>query len=277
MIKQTTIASLTFGPWETGIVIDNSDGFDFPVPRVDIKNFGNADGAKLGSALYGSRKMALEGRIIGDDPADFELKRRQLQSALNIRKGLQRATFVTRGGLTVRADVISTNRLGMAYTKGSMIICDFRLELEAPFPFLLGNTVKVKKITAGSGGGGAVPSAIPFALTGVDDSQNTVENLGNVEAWFKARIYGPITNPVLKNSTTDEQWSLTYDLATANDYVDMDFRLHTVKLNNNLNIYQYHSGDWWKIIEGVNYLKLLGSALNGGYAEITYQDHYLGI
>lgn len=276
MIKQITIGGLTFGPWATGILINDHQGFDFPVVRTDIKNFGNADGALLGSALYGSRKMGINGEIIGESEADYELKRRQLQSVFNIRNGLQRMIIETTGGLIVRADVIVTNTLGMDYSKGSRIRGPFRLELESPFPFFLGNTIHTQRIIAGTGGGGVVPSAIPFQLTGQDLSTNNVTNNGNVEAWFTSRISGPITNPVLKNATTDQQLSITYDL-DSDDYIDLDFRLHTARLNDNLNVFEFISGEWWKLEEGVNTLKLLGSVLGGGYVDVTFQDHYLGL
>jgi hypothetical protein len=276
MIKQIALGGLTFGPWSTGITIDDHFGFDFPVVRTDIKDFGNADGAKLGSYLYGSRKMAIEGRIIGDDVSDFEAKRRSMQSALNIRKGLQRAVITTQSGLIVRSDVILTEPMGMDYKQGEAIRCPFRLEMVAPYPFLLGNEIKTNTIVSGEGGGGAVPSEIPFELTGADISGNNVTNNGNTEANFTARIYGGVTNPVLRNATTDEQLSITYAL-DADDYIDLDFRLHTARLNDNLNVFQYVSGDWWKIQEGVNSLKLLGASFTGGYATVTFQDHYLGI
>lgn len=280
MIKTITLGGLTFGPWDSKIVYENSSGFDFPQVRVDIKEFGNADGANLGQYLYGSRKMSIEGTIFGDDEADFENNRRLLQAAVSLKRGLQRMVIETNGGLIVRADVIVTNRLGMNYTKGERIRCPFRLELEAPFPFLLSDTVITKRIVPAAGGGGPVPAPIPFPITGADESSNIIVLGGNVEAFFNARIYGPITNPVLRNASTDLQLSITYDLPTADDYIDLDFRLHTARLNDNLNVYQYVSADpedWWKLQVGSNQIRLLSSAVNGGFADLTYQDHYLGV
>lgn len=277
MIQQLEFGGLIIGPWSTGYTIENHSGLDFPVVRVNVSDFGNTDGSTLGSHFYGSRKMSIEGQIIGASPADFESKRRALQAACDISGGLKRLTITTRGGLVVRADAIITNTPGMVYEKGHMVYGNFRLELTAPFPFFLGNQIKTQVISPVIGGGGPVPSPIPFPIGGGDESGNIVNNLGNVAAYWTARIYGPIEDPVFRNATTNEQVTFDITLATSDDYLEFDSRLNTVKDQDGLNQYDLKTGDFWKIKPGSNYLRLLAAEVNGGYAVITYQDHYLGL
>lgn len=280
MIQKFEFGNVTIGPLtnRAGYVITSERGFDFPVVRVGVSDYGNADGAALDSYFYGSRKLSLQGEIWGLDASDYEAKRRALQTACDISGGLKRITITTRAGLVVRGEGIITTTPEMTYKDG-VIRGPFRLEIVMPFPFLLGNTIKSQTIMPSIGGGGPVPSPIPFPITGGDESANVLTNDGNVDGYWKATIIGPIETPTLMNATTNQQITFDINLVYDSEWIEIDSRLGTIRdqAGNNVADIAGDNPNFWKLAQGTNQIRLLYESVNGGYAFFNYQDHYLGV
>lgn len=268
---------LTLGSYTSGYLFSLLEGFDFPQARIDIKDKGNSHGAVLGSKHYGRRVMRIEGEIVASSEADFETKRKNLVEACAFHNGLKDIIITTREGLELTTNAIVNVKPDLPYKKGKMIRGEFRIELVAPFPFLKSTTEQNETVEVYTGGGGEVPSAIPFAMTAGGGTAQTVENGGNVFAYPIIKIYGEIENPSILNETTGENFSLTYSLG-AGRYIEIDVLNRTVKLDDDTNLLQYFSGDWITIAIGENILKLTGTNPSASAEAIfTFADNYLGI
>lgn len=280
MITSLTVAGLTIGTIDSnlnGYFIYRTSGFDFPITRVAVTDNGNYNGARLNRALYGRRVMSIEGEIIADSPETYETMRRAMQEAFDVMRGLQRATIVTRGGNSVRADVILNNKLEQPYEKGMVVRGEFRLELTAPFPYFVGDVENSSNVYIFAGGGGEIPMEIPFEMGSGLSGDTVINNAGNTQAIPRITIYGEITDPQILNATTGEQLSIDYTLG-ADDYIELDFYTRTARLNGSINIFNNVSGTWWDLERGNNTIRLVGASYAGeARAVITYQDYFLGI
>lgn len=278
MITQITINSLIIGTYASGYLFKQLSGFGFPEIRIDVKDRGNYDGAKLGNYNYGRRIMSIDGEIIGSDADDYETKRQALERAVRIGNGLSTMEIETRGGLSLQADVILNALIDVPYKAGNVVRGDFRMEFVAPYPFIVGQTENTDELSVYSGGGGTLPATLPFSLGVGGSGAEVIVNAGNGKAYPTFKIYGAISNPAISNDDTGESLSIAYTLSTSTDYIEVDIFNRTVLLNGVTNILQYVSGDWLTLEAGNNTIKLTASSNSAGAKlEITWRDHYLGI
>lgn len=278
MIVTITFGSVTIGAYSSGYLIDKLKGFDFPEVNVDVADRGQYHGARLNSYSYGERLFTINGSIYGTSASNLETKRQALQKALDLHGGVQTMTLTTRGSLALQAEVIAIAKFGVEYKKGSMSFCDFMIQLVAPYPFLLSQVLNSEEVEPFSGGGFAIPFAIPFSMGVGGSGTTTVTNDGNARAFPIITINGPIENPSIQNSTTGETCSLNYTLSTSTDYIEIDTYNRTVMLNGVTNLRQYFSGDWITLASGDNSIKLTGSSTGADTGAIfSYRDHYLGL
>lgn len=277
MIKTIQIYNLTMGTLESGYIFGNLTGFGFPSLKVDIKERGSTHGADLGVKLYGRRVMGIELEIIGKNTTDYETKRRALELACDITRGLQRIYITTRSGIEVICDAIVTGDFDLPYTKGQMIFSSVRLELTAPYPFFNSKDQKSSLISLWSGGGWGLPFELPLDMSCGGDVVANVVNDGNTKSYPIITLYGQLEDATLTNETNGDTFSLDYEIADASQVVIDTFN-RTIILNGTTNLRQYFSGDWLSLDPGGNGIKL--TATTYGYNAlvlITYRDSYLGL
>lgn len=277
MIQTIKIHNLTMGTLDSGYIFGNLTGFGFPSLKVDIKERGSTHGADLGVSLYGRRVMGIELEIIGKNTTDYETKRRALESACDITRGLQRVYITTRSGIDVICDAIVTGDFDLPYTKGQMIFSTVRLELTAPYPFFNSKDQKSSLISLWSGGGWGLPFELPLDMSCGGDVIANVINDGNTKSYPIITLYGQLEDATLTNETNDEAFSIDYDITDGSQVVIDTFN-RTIILNGTTNLRQYFSGDWLSLDSGGNGIKL--TATTYGYNAlvlITYRDSYLGL
>ena len=276
MIKTIQIYNLTMGTLESGYIFGNLTGFGFPSLKVDIKERGSTHGADLGVSIY-RRVMGIELEIIGKNTTDYETKRRALELACDITRGLQRIYITTRSGIEVICDAIVTGDFDLPYTKGQMIFSSVRLELTAPYPFFNSKDQKSSLISLWSGGGWGLPFELPLDMSCGGDVVANVVNDGNTKSYPIITLYGQLEDATLTNETNGDTFSLDYEIADASQVVIDTFN-RTIILNGTTNLRQYFSGDWMSLDPGGNGIKL--TATTYGYNAlvlITYRDSYLGL
>ena len=116
-----------------------------------------------------------------------------------------------------------------------------------------------------------------MALNADSGGKITAVNNGNGIFYPTARIYGPVTNPALRNDTTQKETNFTLTLASG-EYLDVDFKRKTVTDNYGTNRYATKSGDWWYVQPGSNVIKYLAGVYNATtYTTFSYRDSYLGM
>lgn len=277
MIQTIKIYNLTMGTLDSGYIFGNLTGFGFPSLKVDVKERGSTHGADLGVSLYGRRVMGIELEIIGKNTTDYETKRRALESACDITRGLQRVYITTRSGIEVICDAIVTGDFDLPYTKGQMIFSSVRLELTAPYPFFNSKDQKSSLISLWSGGGWGLPFELPLDMSCGGDVIANVVNDGNTKSYPIITLYGQLEDATLTNETNGEAFSIDYDITDSSQVVIDTFN-RTIILNGTTNLRQYFSGDWLSLDAGGNGIKL--TATTYGYNAlvlITYRDSYLGL
>jgi hypothetical protein len=84
----------------------------------------------------------------------------------------------------------------------------------------------------------------------------SVTNSGDADSPPILKLYGPTTNPTVKNITTGESISLTYTLAEG-DYIEIDMSKITAKLNGvtDVSYAVTFPADWWMLDPGANELE----------------------
>lgn len=115
------------------------------------------------------------------------------------------------------------------------------------------------------------PYGTELGVTGAD----SVENLGDVEAIPRFRIDGPITNPELLNNTTGKSIKLVYTLA-AGEFLEVDAGRKTVLLGGSASRFSavvFPDTKWWRLVPGLNDVRLLAAAFSAGAALTVYWRH----
>lgn len=142
-------------------------------------------------------------------------------------------------------------------------IANVMLYSEKPFAEdATATTVDTSALTAG-GGGFVIPLTLPTTFTASSGGTSTVTNNGDFYAYPKLRVYGPITNPNVINSTLGQRLVFSGSIADG-DYWEIDLFEKTVRLNGltSIRALTVASSSWFKLGFGNTDLQLSGSGYN---------------
>lgn len=140
------------------------------------------------------------------------------------------------------------------------------VELFATDPLLYSAAETTTALTLSAVSGGfTFPLTFPltFGATGIS-GVTTVTNAGTAAAAPRFRVYGPVTNPTLRNETVDR--GITVEVAlTTGEFLDIDVANRSVLLNGTVSRYSSLSlAQWWDLEPGVNqirYSAVVGTAV----------------
>jgi hypothetical protein len=119
------------------------------------------------------------------------------------------------------------------------------------------------------------PITSPIETELAPTGQALVENQGDVEAIPRFKITGPITNPELINSTTEQRIKLLYTLG-AGEELFIDAGRKTVLLGGTADRFGavvYPDSKWWRLQPGSNDVRLLAAAYSAGAELVVYWRH----
>lgn len=278
MITSLTIGSLTL-EYATGYVLGDTAGFDFSEIRTDVQNRGNADGARLGSFLYGKRSFSINGEIWGDNPTDYETKRRALEKALlfDTTNGYKTLQIETRGGLSLQVDVVLRN-VDIPYKKHDMARGMFQIQFDATYPYIEAQSLTEQDLSPATGGGFSIPIAVPFSIAVGGTGSVTVTNNGNAPAYPTFIINGGISSPSVQNVTTQKTLSFTNTLTSAINKITVDTYNQTAVDENGNSTVNTASGTFWTLEPGDNEIAFFGNSANGSAnANVSFRDSYIGL
>jgi hypothetical protein len=242
------------------------DGADV---RETVTDLTEADGGSHG-AFYLSRRVGTVNVIF--DPNG------SLESATQAEAKFKRATFALRGDCLLRWTPLGESverqlrlrRQTRPDTRGRWPkTC--QVGLASADPFITSSSVQTVTLTPDQVTGETGiqnPITNPITSSRGVAGQQYVVNDGDAEAWPWFRILGPITNPVLLNSTTGERVTLTYALA-ANTFLDVHPKAGRILLGGTADRGQaldFPNSFWWKLQPGTNDVRLLASGFSGGAA-----------
>ena len=154
------------------------------------------------------------------------------------------------------------------------------LDLYSPKFILESQGTTIVTIDIIGGGGVTYPVIYPVIYGAESGSIGNVNNLGNARAFPLIYIVGPITNPIIQNTTTGKFMRLNLTLTAAEQIIiDTYPSARTILKNGNQSMISSKSDNstfWW-LNPGVNVITLRsGISSDTGQAQIVWRDSYLG-
>jgi len=254
-------------------VLEDVSGFDGPNVRQAIEDLPEFDGAIAGNFYYGSRPVTLRGRVIAGSAAERNVAVVQLQRTLRALRG-DVTIMATADGLPpmqVTARLEQPPRITGSYIK------DFLISLVCPDPRIYSQTLHNLSSAAGTGivTGAAFPLAFDIIFGGGTGATATVavNNEGNIDTPPVLRIYGPLSNPYVRNVTSGANLYLDNLTLVAGEYVDVNLIARTAVTSGGTNVYgriRFPESEWWLLEPGVNDLELRAATSSSGSQLVVY-------
>lgn len=102
----------------------------------------------------------------------------------------------------------------------------------------------------------------------------TADNAGTFPTLPAIAITGPVTNPIIFNTTTGLQIKFIITLG-ASDVLTVDFAARTVVLNGTASRFYTKVGDFFELVRGANALKYVASGYTASTATVSWRDAWL--
>jgi len=252
----------------------------FPSTIYTRSKRGGKNGSKLVTPTFDSYQFVVDFIIVGTSYSDLALQRDIFLGIWgNIHSLGTQTLIITRSdGTSRQIDVKAIEVTGDITTDdGTSSIIEITLECE--YPFLQGDQLISQQVEIFNGGGWALPIGIPFDMSANHSTVLTIANHGNFPAYPIFTFIGVLTNPAIKNNTTNKTLSVAQTLADSAHSVIIDTYLGTVLLEPSGNIgRQYISGDFWTVPTGQSTVTLENdNTTDGGKCIITFRDTFLNV
>lgn len=256
---------------------EDVQGLSLPEIRTSSGVYSGRDGGYIGAQFYGMRQLSLVGRVFGQDVAEVELKRRELQDALRTKSIIMRVQ--TNAG---EAYLIYCNLLRFDMPiKRTLNSAPFKIELIAADPIIYDDTAggllsaTLNKII---GGGYIFPVVWPVVWQ-AGTQPTVVTNDGNTTVYPIITLTGSATDPVIYNNTTGKLFKLEGFTMGTTDTVVINTRERTVLLNGG-SVFNKVSADsqWFGLVPDDNLLLLDSSSGSDTVsATVEWRSGYIGI
>jgi len=259
------------------------EGLEFPGIRHSSYDKSGEHGGVVSNVLYSGRLITLNGRVASNTLSAFEEKRRALIAATKITRdssGLaQNRTLylVTMDDLSIQVSAYLYAPLKMSIE--SPLSARFQIQLYAPDFSLSSQTLQSSNLSRYGGGGFILPVETPIISTVGTGGAASITNGGTVEAYPILTFNGPLTNPRLTNTTTEDTILLQMTIASGEQVV-VDMKERTIVQGGVTNRISKKSSDstFWPLEVGVNYLQLTTSdSGDTGTVTVEFRDAFLGL
>lgn len=263
-------------------LVNSITGLEYPGLRTVTIERGGEHGAYTPISLYGPRLVSITGACLSDTSATFEDARRDLEQILAIEHDIngyvlqKTIKFTTMDDVLLQLPCTLASPLVMPITVPNFT--DFTINLVSDYA-LESQTLSAETFSSPSGGGAIVPFVVPVTLAASSGSSKTVTNAGTVEAWPTITFAGPLTNPVLSNTTVGFYFGLTQTLASG-DVVVASMRDHTCVLNTSTNniANKKVNSEWWWLAPGANTVTLgTSNSSDAGSVLLSWRSAYAGV
>lgn len=254
--------------------IEEITGLDGPEVRESSEDFVQGDGGIHSDFYFGRRPITLSGIM---DPNSFGVDRNRminrLTEATNAMRNDAVLSWTASGGLPVQ---IRVRRQNSPRISGGRLK-QFQISLVAADPRIYGEAINIGQVAAGAStsAGFTSPLLSPLSSGASPVGQLIVQNLGNAGAPPIITIYGPITNPVVKNQTTGDQLAFTYTLA-ATERLEIDSSQRTITLNGTTNRYSaldFVNSTWWDLQPGNNDIRFSATSFTSPASLVILWNH----
>ncbi len=252
-------------------------------PVIEVGSYARSggDGVALGKTCYRSIVLSFSVTIGVTSLSSLATEKQRFLSLLNAdpssEKTNHKFTFVTANGLSLTTEAAVT-AIDQQITPADYTTTTLTVQIATEKPYLAG-TKKEVTLNIANLGGMEIPMTIPMAMNLNASTQlySQLNNAGNAYSHLKATITGPCAGFVLLNQTQGKRWQSTQTLTTT-DSLTVDFYQRTILLNNNINVLNTVSGQWWNVAPGINNVLLAANdTTEATSAILEFHDAYLGI
>lgn len=269
-----TTASFNDG---TGLLLEDVTGFDSPNIRQNVQDLPETDGATAGYFFMGSRPVTLRGRMAG-----YATAAARNQAVVN----LQRALRGLRGDVTIKsapsglpAMQVSARLDNVRVTGG--YVKEFMISLVCPDPLIYSQTLNTQA-TSGSvaSTGAAFPLVFPIVFGGGTGATVTVNatNAGNYDTPPYIRVTGPVSDPQIKNASTQQSIWIDNVLLVSGEYIDIDMAARTAVKSDGANLYsrvRFPASDWWRLAPSTNVIQMFSSTSGSSTLTVQWRDAWV--
>lgn len=259
------------------------EGLDGPTRRINAYARAGQDGQRVSSHFYDNRIVPLVGRVYSDTSfQEFEDRRKALIAATAIKRDNNnqplpiRVSFTTMAGQNYYVDVFF-DRPVMPLEQP--VDSTFLITGTSVDPYIYAASgITTAAISPPSGGGYIVPMIGPYVSAATTGGSAIINNAGSESAWPIITLTGPLTTPVVTNTTTSTYLQLNYTIATG-DQVIIDMANHTISLNGgSLIATRTSASNWWSLAPGNNSVTLTTSSTGDtGSMVVAYNTPYIGV
>lgn len=239
-IALNTTATLPF------VDIEEVQGLDSGNLRTQVKDHEGTDGGFVDSYYETLRTVIIKGTIYAD-PANFESYLDTLKANYEPTQISVPFYFRTDAGMRV----VYGKSQGLKYVKTNQrsygkqpfnvtILCEDPRVYEADFATI---TVNIGSAVGGYGYNKGYPYGYGAVVT---PNSGSLFLGGSREVPGTYTIYGPTTNPAVINDTLGLRWDFNISLSAA-DYLVINPRLKTVRLNGGASRRSSMKGKWWML------------------------------
>ncbi|WP_425005739.1 phage distal tail protein [Mycolicibacterium sp. S3B2] len=258
------------------------EGLDGPNHRTNAYAKAGRDGQTISSQFYDARLVTFVGKVYGDTFAEFETNRKALIAATAISRDDNGFPEPIRVSFTTMAE--QEYYFDAYFDKPELALEDpitgeFMVTAVCTDPFIYAQTGATSSaISPPSGGGWEIPTILPFTSAASSGGSVTLNNAGSVTAWPIITLTGPLTTPVLTNTTTGTYLQLDYTIAMG-DEVIIDMIGHTITLDGaSLISTKTAVSEWWGLEPGNNSVTLTtSSSSDEGSMTVAYNVPYIGV
>lgn len=252
-----------------------------PEVRTADRTLVGRNGMVAGSDRYSGRAVTMSVNITAHDITDFSEAVAAFAAAFAAPQDADAALSFTIPGvaaglaaqLNVRPRKLSLP-IQTAYHQG---VGSAAVELFAADPLIYSATTGTITLLSDWDVGGLTFNAVFPLLFGGGGSFGTATatNLGSALAPVVVTIYGPVTNPVVRNVTTGQSLGLTVTLA-AGELIELDSAARTVMLGGTADRYSYLTlPQWWGLAPGANEIRYFADAAVSSTATVRYRSSWL--
>lgn len=260
------------------------EGLDMPDIRATEYDKPGEDGRIVSAQQYGGRTIVLRGIFQASTPQQVEELRQSIMTATAIKKNNAgqpqptRCEFTTLSGARYFFDSYITRK--PVFNWDQILWGNFLIVLSVPHPFIKSTTsITSGIITQPSGGGFVLPVVLPITSSAASGGTATLVNTGNAIAYPIITLSGAITNPFIRNTSTNKTMRLNYTMGV-NDTVVIDMLEHIITLNSAAPLISSKESDavFWGLRPGSNVIKFSGSSSSDtGTMQISFNASYLGV
>ena len=259
------------------ILSPNWEGFgSLPITHQLIKA-PYQDGKTLIDSLFEERNLSIEFTIIGSNRQQIFDRRKIVERHFNPKLGIGILEWQQDDGTKLNIDCIPSDIIFASGDGQSEIHQCVIIPFIAPNPFWYDPTY-IERTLVGFEGGWSFPWSFPISF-GVVSSTIIVRNEGNVNTPVVLTFHGAVTDPVLKNLTTNEEIRIIKEILDGQILIiNTAFGQKSVTLNGE-NAFEYVDPEsvFWQLIPGDNTLKYTATS-EGEHARclVLFYHRYSG-